>query len=128
MNWIFSYEPLPSYVAGLSAKRGGNMLGLNSTQDSLIVMMLAPRWSDAEYDETMRDAIIEWVTAVNQATQQMGAFNPFLYLNYAGDFQDPLGGYGTASVEFMKQVAKKYDPDSVFQELMPGGFKIRNAG
>ena len=104
------------------------MLGLNSTQDSLIVMMLAPRWNDAEYDETMRDAIIEWVTAVNQATKQMGAFNPFLYLNYAGDFEDPLGGYGAASVEFMKRVAKKYDPDGVFQELMPGGFKISHAG
>ena len=126
MNWIFSYEPLPSYVANLSKK--SHTMGLNSTQDNLIVMMFALRWTDAKYDIRMRQATVDWVAAVNQATQASGAFNPFLYLNYAGDFQDPLGGYGAANVKFMKQVAKKYNPEGVFQQLMPGGFKISQAG
>jgi hypothetical protein len=47
-----------------------------------------------------------------------------LYLNYADKDQDPLTGYGADQVAFMKDVASKYDPNGVYQRLLPGGFKI----
>jgi hypothetical protein len=47
-----------------------------------------------------------------------------LYLDYADTTQDPLKSYGSENVEKMKAAAKKYDPFGVFQDLVPGGFKI----
>ncbi|KAI0877362.1 hypothetical protein GGS24DRAFT_447517 [Hypoxylon argillaceum] len=48
----------------------------------------------------------------------------FIYLNYADSDQDPLGSYGVANIQLMKDVAAKYDPVGVFQTRIPGGYKI----
>jgi hypothetical protein len=45
-------------------------------------------------------------------------------LDYADITQDPLASYGAENVKKMKAAAKKYDPQGVFQNLVPGGFKI----
>lgn len=127
MQWIYSYEPLPSFFTQASTERGGNMLGLNRTQDNLIVMMLSPRWQSADYDAVMYNASVAWVDTLTQLTAALGFGSSFVYLNYADSFQNPLGSYGTDSVAFMKHVAREYDPDQVFQELVPGGFKISQA-
>lgn len=50
--------------------------------------------------------------------------NPLRYLNYAAMPQNPLASYGKKSVEYMKKVAKKYDPKGLLQTRFPGGFKI----
>ncbi|RAK79952.1 FAD-binding oxidoreductase [Aspergillus fijiensis CBS 313.89] len=47
-----------------------------------------------------------------------------IVISYAGGTQDPLRGYGPVNVRFMQQVARKYDPEEVFQRLVPGGFKL----
>lgn len=127
MSWIFSYEPLPTLFTKHSAERGGNVLGLNRTQDNLVLMMLAPRWTSANDDAAMNNAAVNWVTEIQQLTVFLGTDNSFLYLNYADGWQHPLGSYGKANVQFMKQVAEKYDPNGVFQKLVPGGFKISEA-
>jgi hypothetical protein len=56
--------------------------------------------------------------------EQLGVGKRFLYLNYAAQFQDPLAGYGPASVERLQAASAKYDPSGVFKKLVPGGFKI----
>ncbi|OAL23718.1 hypothetical protein AYO20_10923 [Fonsecaea nubica] len=48
----------------------------------------------------------------------------YLYANYADMTQDPLGSYGPENVAFMKEVARKYDPEVFWQKRVPGGFKI----
>lgn len=52
--------------------------------------------------------------------------NGWVYLNYAGSWQDPLGSYGPKNVAFMKKVAAKYDPKGFWQKRVPGGFKLSN--
>jgi hypothetical protein len=39
-----------------------------------------------------------------------------------------LSGYGEKNLEHMRKVSEKYDPEGVFQTMVPGGFKLRNAG
>ncbi|KAK5128427.1 hypothetical protein LTR85_003095 [Meristemomyces frigidus] len=115
MQWIYSYEPVPNLFTQEGTNRGGNMLGLNRTEEDLIVMMLSPRWQSAEYDAAMH------------AASALGFGSDFFYLSYADSFQNPLSSYASASVDFMKQVARTYDPQQVFQHLVPGGFKISHA-
>ena len=47
-----------------------------------------------------------------------------IYLNYATDFQDSISSYGQVNVQKLRDASRKYDPDQVFQKLVPGGFKI----
>jgi len=39
-----------------------------------------------------------------------------------------LGGYGRAALDKIKAAAASYDPGHVFQDLVPGGFKLADAG
>jgi hypothetical protein len=61
---------------------------------------------------------------IHTKEKEMGIFNEWLYLNYAAGWQDPIKGYGAASVAFMKGVSRNYDPIGVFQKAVPGGFKL----
>jgi len=66
------------------------------------------------------------ISGIQKFAEEKGTAVDYLYLNYADKDQDPLSGYGQEKVEFMKAVAEKYDPEGVYQNLMPGGFKISN--
>ena len=46
------------------------------------------------------------------------------YINYADASQNPLRSYGGNNVRRLKEVARKYDPQEIFQKLCRGGFKI----
>lgn len=50
--------------------------------------------------------------------------NDYIYMNYASRFQDPSASYGAAKVKKLKAISAKYDPASVFINLMPGHFKL----
>lgn len=56
--------------------------------------------------------------------QSLILLQAFRFMNYGAASQDVLGSYGSQNVEYIRQVATKYDPDGVFQERIPGGFKI----
>lgn len=57
-------------------------------------------------------------------TKKVGAANDWIYLNYAIRIQDVLGSYGPENVAKLRAASHKYDPDQVFQRLVPGGYKI----
>ena len=67
------------------------------------------------------------INEIKAKSIEPGTDNPFIYLNYAGEFQDPLGGYAKANVEKLKALARKYDPKGVFQKLVKGGYKLAKA-
>lgn len=91
------------------------------------VLFLSPRWQDAQYDEIMYNATQTWYQQVDAVARALKTNDDFLYLNFAGGFQNPLASYGNESLDFMQRVATKYDPTGVFQRLVPGGFKLANA-
>lgn len=53
----------------------------------------------------------------------MGLYEDYIYMNYASQYQDVIGSYGSGNQNRLKAVAKKYDPTGVYQELTPGWFK-----
>jgi len=92
-----------------------------------MVLWLTSRWEDEQYDEQMYAARDQWVKDTEAVAKKHGTYHPFLYINYAAPTQQPLCGYGNASMSHLQATAKKYDPDQVFQKLMPGGFKLSKA-
>jgi hypothetical protein len=79
---------------------------------------------EARYDGRMNKAAKTWVHQVSTIARDLGTDDEFLYHNFAGGFQNPLSTYGRDNLRFMRSVARKYDPDGLFQIQMPGGFKL----
>ncbi|RYP77638.1 hypothetical protein DL771_001006 [Monosporascus sp. 5C6A] len=61
-----------------------------------------------------------------EVPRTLGAYDPFLYLNYAAKWQDPIATYGNESVQQLRELRAKVDPKGGFMHLIPGAFKIRS--
>ncbi|KAF1940626.1 FAD-binding domain-containing protein [Clathrospora elynae] len=119
------YQPLPPAYWRQSVAKGGNSLGLEHFGDQVLCLYQPYiSWQGAEQDALFEGAGADLVNRIRGYAESIGADNPYLYLNYADKTQDPLAGYGAESVKRMKAAAEKYDPVGVFQNLVPGGFKI----
>lgn len=88
-------------------------------------MFLAfPSWANEADDALFRDAITSHIAEINAFAASIGKDNPWIYTNYADISQNPIAQYGADNVAKIKAAAAKYDPNAVFQNLMPGGFKV----
>jgi hypothetical protein len=125
---ILEFQPLSSYwAADIGAQRGGNMLGLdrdshNRLYYALGATLLTP--GSVEQVPNVYQKIKASVQNITAFAKSVGGYEEFLYLPYSDASQDPLGSYGADNVRYMKEVAKKYDPEGFFQDRVPGGFKI----
>ncbi|KAL4864870.1 hypothetical protein BDV12DRAFT_188602 [Aspergillus spectabilis] len=107
-----------------SEARGGNVLGLERFNESMLNVAYDYSWDDEADDDLFYGLAKSARIGLDEYTQSTGLYNEYVYLNYAGDTQKPLRGYGADNMAFLHQVQRKYDPNGVFQRLMPGGFKI----
>lgn len=84
-------------------------------------------WDSAEDDDLFQRLCEEASAELSDYAKSIGKFNEYIYLNYADKTQNPLRGYGDENVEYIKEVAARYDPEGVFQTPVPGGFKATQA-
>jgi hypothetical protein len=113
------------YTANSTAK-GENVLGMERYSENFIMYQTYLSWSEAEDDELFISLGLTLTDDIQNFAAVKGTAVEYLYLNYADKDQDPLSAYGADNVKFMKAVAKKYDPLGIYQNLLPGGFKISN--
>ncbi|PVH99651.1 FAD-binding domain-containing protein [Periconia macrospinosa] len=105
-------------------KNGGNSLGLDPARGPYFIMNMGANWDDAADDARILKFYADIIDAVKAEAKRKGLDNSFIYMNYASQFQDPIGSYGVANQNKLKAVSKKYDPQQVFQNLQPGYFKL----
>ncbi|KAL4966135.1 FAD-binding oxidoreductase [Aspergillus stella-maris] len=103
---------------------GGNVLGLERFNQSMIMVAWDYSWDDASDDDLFYGLVRSARGELDLYAQRTGAHSEYVYLNYAGAEQDPLRGYGKENLDFLRGVAQEYDPQGVFQSLVPGGFKL----
>ena len=132
-NAFFTYaaaqfQPLPRIFTQHSLERGGNVLGLDRYNDNNIIFLLDVAWNGTKFDGAIRRLADRVMTNLTSYLQKERALKDFQYINYSFQDQDPLGGYGATALNKIKAASKKYDPSQVFQRLVPGGFKLRDAG
>ncbi|PSN75518.1 FAD-binding domain-containing protein [Corynespora cassiicola Philippines] len=119
-------QPLPKYFGDIGERKGGNVLGLNRIPSNAAI------WSAGIWIKNGTDADLAVIQAEVHAmaaelrffAEKQDTAVEFVYLNYADPSQDALGSYGPENVAFMKEVAKKYDPQGWWQRRTPGGFKL----
>ncbi|KAF8866364.1 FAD-binding domain-containing protein [Acephala macrosclerotiorum] len=84
-------------------------------------------WGSAE-DTPLIDEFIATMNAnITAQLEAINATSAYIYLNNADKIQNVFAGYPAANVERMKAIRDVYDPDLVFTNLMPGGFKVAKA-
>ncbi|KAF1837317.1 FAD-binding domain-containing protein [Decorospora gaudefroyi] len=109
------------------SKKGGNALGLSPADGPLMHTLLYMVWDDAAKDTQLNRAALDFMDAAKEEAKTRGLYNRFLYLNYAGPYQNVVPSYGDANLAKLKSIAKKYDPTAVFEKLQPGGYKLEGA-
>ncbi|KAL4405175.1 FAD binding domain-containing protein [Colletotrichum abscissum] len=122
------FQPLPAYFAAIGTENGGNVLGLDGEKENAI-LWLGLVTINTEAQEAVARARMASASAqiADYAISVDGNVN-WCYLNYADPSQDPIKTYGSANVDFIREVAAKYDPEGKFQTRIPGGFKISRVG
>jgi hypothetical protein len=105
-------------------KNGGNALGVSTLDHPLMLLNPVFRWERQLDDLRIVQANTNFLNRVNAQAHNMGLEEPFLYMNYASQFQDVIHSYGSANLNRLQAVAKKYDPDEIFQTLQSGYFKL----
>ncbi|KAL4812885.1 hypothetical protein BDW67DRAFT_193202 [Aspergillus spinulosporus] len=110
-----------------SEARGGDVLGLERFEANMLNVVWDYSWEDSADDELLYELAQSAREQLDEYAQSIGAYNEYIYLNYAGRTQDPLRGYGLENLEFLRHVSEELDPDGVFQRLVRGGFKIDRA-
>lgn len=88
-------------------------------------MILPTIWQDEKDDEFMHSLIREIVAVIEQKAKAAGVYYPFVYVNDAVWEQTVFEHYGGGkSLPKMKQISKRYDPESFFQKYEASGFKL----
>ncbi|KAI9682137.1 MAG: hypothetical protein M1817_000191 [Caeruleum heppii] len=126
--WTLMFQPLPRIITDLGIQRGGNVLGLDRQPKNAVLFLFYAQWDLAQDDAAIYKATTTMIDQINAAVKRLRTQNSFVYLNYAFPTQNPIGSYGPANVKLLQAASKKYDPQGVFQRLVPGGFKISKAG
>jgi hypothetical protein len=109
------------------SKKGGNALGLSPFDGPLMHTLLYMVWDDASKDDQINQAALDFWNAAKAEAKSRGLYSRYIYLNYAGPYQNVIRGYGEANLAKLKSISKKYDPSAVFQKLQPGGYKLEGA-
>lgn len=120
---------VPSYFAA-SMKNGGDPMGVAPSDGPFIWIEESFMWKDPADDARMAtflDVVNANITAA--LTEQVGedSQHKYLYLNDADYNQPVFEGYPKGNVMMMKMIREKYDPERVFTDLMPGGWKVDRA-
>lgn len=118
------FQPLPAIIAQRGAERGGNIMGLDRLKNNSIVLLGSLAVNGVDQEALGRQKMDAWRSALEEYSREKGAFVDYRYMNYADASQDVLRSYGEENVRKMLAVSGKYDPEGIFQERVPGGYKL----
>ncbi|KAM7203152.1 FAD-binding domain containing protein [Naviculisporaceae sp. PSN 640] len=120
-----TYQPVTKSWLQAAKAAGGDALDLDPANGGFIVLQIATVWQNAQHDSIVAKFSTDVVAAIDARAKAAGLHYPFNYINDAGFSQKIYSLYGgDRSLPKLKKIAKKYDPNEVFQKLQPGGFKL----
>ncbi|KAI1080736.1 putative FAD-binding oxidoreductase [Whalleya microplaca] len=116
------WQPISSSAVLAGQQRGGNALGLEAVNQTWLVIDVG--WWFPEDDERAANASMSMINKIDAASKSTGNYVDYIFMNDASANQPVIEHYGPDNVAKMREVQSKYDPDLVFQKLVPGGFKL----
>jgi hypothetical protein len=126
-NPVLLYQGITAPQIKAMQKNGGNPLGLAVADGPLYLIHVACWWNNAADDAAIYAFVTKVLNRIKAAATAIGKQNDYLYMNYAGLYEDVIKSYGADNKAKLKNIASKYDPQQVFQVLQPGYFKLDRA-
>jgi hypothetical protein len=142
-NMTFTLQPVSANLAKEGSRKGGNPMGVTTeahqckscrylplcitSADKIKGWTTLVDWTHAEDDEIVRAVPIAIEKKWKELSEKRGLDVKYRFPNDASRDQNPLATYGTENLERLKQIAIKYDPGKVFQDLQNDGFLVSQA-
>lgn len=120
-----AFVPISEAFVTASNANGGSPQGVDASQAPYFWIEENISWSDGADDATAE----AFIDSVNQdIDSKLGSMKAsFYYLNDAAPTQPVWQGFPAANVAKLKEIRAKYDPNLVYTNLMPGGWKVAHA-
>ncbi|KAE8375365.1 putative FAD-binding oxidoreductase [Aspergillus bertholletiae] len=115
-------QPISASAVLAGNARGGNALGLQPVNQTWLVLDIG--WEFAADDGRAHRATAGVREKIEDLSREEQSYIEYIFMNDASWDQDVIGHYGEDNVRRLRAVQNAYDPDCVFQELAPGGFKL----
>ncbi|KAJ2994293.1 hypothetical protein NUW58_g1592 [Xylaria curta] len=115
----WTLQPYARSLLQKSQAHGGNSLGLNPGEGSLVNILLLSYWKNPSDDHKIVNMMKTVLEKMKQEAASRNQLVPYVYMNYAFTNQDPISSYGELESKTLSAVAKKYDSDGVFQKGFP---------
>ncbi|KAF4616259.1 hypothetical protein G7Y89_g15147 [Cudoniella acicularis] len=115
-------QPISASLVLAGQDRGGNVFGLPAVNQTWFV--LDSGWWLPSEDRPGHHATLDIRESIWDAAVERGLEVEYIFANDASYSQAVLQSYGSENVAKMKDVQARYDPQMVFQRLVPGGFKL----
>ncbi|KAF2171898.1 hypothetical protein M409DRAFT_50514 [Zasmidium cellare ATCC 36951] len=119
-------QPLTRNILAHFSRNGGNCLGLSPSpstpSEPLLLMSVPTMWTDTSKDELVISTLRRMVERCVARSREVGAFQRFIYMNYAAREQRVFEGYGEGCLGRLRGVARKWDPEGVLRGQ--GGFGL----
>ncbi|KAF1992666.1 FAD-binding domain-containing protein [Amniculicola lignicola CBS 123094] len=128
-GFIFSYGyfPLTKALLRNSKEAGDNAKDIDPVDGPLFVVLINPTWDLSENDDQVYSAVEDLLQRLKKTASEKGLLHRYIFTNYAYHKEEVLAGYGEQSVNRLREVSQKYDPEGIFQKSVPGGFKLPKA-
>ncbi|KAM7214837.1 bifunctional solanapyrone synthase [Rhypophila decipiens] len=123
-TFSFGFQPLTKSLLKHSQEAGGNAMDISPADGPLFIVLINPVWTNPADDNRFFGAIEDFLVELRQIASERGLLHRYIFANYAYWKDDVMAGYGADSIERMKAVNAKYDPEGLFQKGVPGGFKL----
>lgn len=105
-------------------KNGGNALGLKVAAGPYLIMKVSSQWQNTPDDARILAFFSTIIEKVQAEAKSKGLDNNYIHMTYAPQFEYSISSYGATNVQKLTAVSAKYDPASVFINLMLGHFKL----
>ncbi|KAI0179441.1 hypothetical protein GGR52DRAFT_306858 [Hypoxylon sp. FL1284] len=120
-----SMQPITRSHSQAARDAGGDCMDLDPSDGDFIAFNLVVQYTNEADDATVTAFNTKALQALDNASKAANIYYPFQFLNDAGAGEQVLRMYGKGqSLARMRSIRSAYDPDAVFQDLMPGGFKV----
>lgn len=106
--------------------RSTNLFGLTPGKTDYVIVDMTAAYSNESDDALVEKEMNDIVDKQKALLKSGGYLIDFVYLNYADISQNVYSTWGADNVAQLQAVSRKYDPNGVFQHMVPGGYKVFN--
>ena len=124
-SYGFTFQPIGAPASAKSKQLGGNCMDVPSESQSWLAV--TAEWTDSADDELARSGMRQLIDSLQSTASARDCLIDYEFMNDGSYIQSPLKTLQEETLEFLKEMSRKYDREQVFQRLQNGGFLLSKA-